>query len=237
MSTQAPPDELEEFALPYFQRIALRLQVLGLTILARTSDLVLLLFRPRLFGPYLALWWAELRHTPYRARRTFEQVRAQQTTGQRFREFIYGETPLLTAIRIFRRAGVGPESSLVDLGAGRGRVLLAARWLGARARGIELLEAHVKWAAPALARAGAVLELGDMLQVELGEATHVFTNWLALSDETKARLVAHLRSCRPGTRIITVTRPIEAGGFRLRSRHFGMFTWGFEQLFIHERVE
>jgi hypothetical protein len=227
-------DELEEFDLPFFERLALQLQVWVFSIVIRLTDVLLLLWRPRLLRPYLGLWWQELVHTPYRARRTFEVVRALKATGQRFRELIYGETPLLTAITVFKRAGVGPGSRLVDLGAGRGRVLLAARWLGAEARGVELLADHVTRVAPRLQAVGLTLTVGDMTREELGDATHVYTNWLALTPETKTRLIERFRTCRPGTRFITVTRPIEAEGFVRLSRHWRLFTWGVEAVWIHE---
>jgi Histone methylation protein DOT1 len=241
MTEPAPPapeakrdDDLEDFDLPFFQRLALRLQVVVLELLTRITDVLLLLWRPRLLWPYLAIWWAEIIHTPYRARRTFEVVRALKATGQRFRELIYGETPLMTALYLFKRAGIGRDSRFVDLGAGRGRVLIAARWLGAEARGIELLADHVARVAPRLQAAGMTLTVGDMTQAELGEATHLFTNWLALTPETKDKLIERFRTCRPGTRILTVTRPIEAEGFVRLSRHWALFTWGVERVWIHE---
>ena len=229
-----PDDELEEFNLPFFENLALQLQVFIFGLVIRFTDVLLLLFRPRLLGPYLGLWWEELWHTPYRARRTFEVTRALKATGQPFRELIYGETPLMTALSVFKRAGVGPGSRLVDLGAGRGRVLIAARWLGAEARGVELIADHVKRMAPRLQAAGITLTLGDMLREELSDATHLFTNWVALGPETKARLIERLRTCPPGTRIITVTRPIEAKGFVPLSFHWRLFTWGLEKVWIQE---
>ncbi|HEX8824182.1 MAG TPA: class I SAM-dependent methyltransferase, partial [Archangium sp.] len=120
------------------------------------------------------------------------------------------------------------------LGAGRGRVLIAARWLGAEARGVELLPTHVALMARRLQPVGITLVEGDATREALGDATHVFTNWLALTPETKARLVERFRECRPGTRFITVTRPIEAEGFTIRSRHRMLFTWGVEFVWIHE---
>ena len=241
MTEPAPPspgtksdDELEEFDLPFFQRLALQLQVLVFGIVIRFTDVLLLLWRPRLLPAYLRIWWAELRHTPYKARRTFEVVRALKATGQRFRELIYGETPLITAVPTFKRAGVGPGSRLVDLGAGRGRTLIAARWLGAEVLGVELLADHVARVEAPLRAVGITLTVGDMTQTELGEATHIFTNWVALSPETKARLIERFRTCKPGTRIITVTRPIEAEGFVPLSRHWRLFTWGVEVVWIQE---
>jgi hypothetical protein len=241
MTEPAPPspgakhdDDLEEFDLPFFQLLGLRLQVLVFSIVTRLTDVLLLLWRPRLLPPYLRIWWAELRHTPYKARRTFEVVRALKATGQRFRELIYGETPLMTAISVFKRAGVSRGSRLVDLGAGRGRTLIAARWLGAEAHGVELLTDHVTRVEAPLRAVGIHLTVGDMTQTELGDATHIFTNWVALSPETKARLIERFRTCKPGTRIITVTRAIEAEGFVRLSRSWRLFTWGAEVVWIQE---
>jgi hypothetical protein len=233
-SRKRDQEDMEEFELPYFQKIAVLLWALLVSILARLTDLVLVLGRPRLLRPYLGIWLAEHLRSPYRARRSFEVVRALQSTGQRFRELIYGETPLATALWVFRRAGMGPGSRLVDLGAGRGRVLIAARWLGAEALGVELIAGHVESVAKRLAPAGIILLQGDAAQADLSGATHVFTNWLALTPETKAKLVERFRTCAPGTRFITVTHPIEAEGFIRRSRHRLLFTWGFEFVWIHE---
>jgi SAM-dependent methyltransferase len=227
-------DELADLELPFFERLVIVLWALVLGFIARLTDVLLLLWRPRLLRPYLGIWLAERLHSPYRARRTFEVVRALKATGQRFRELIYGETPLLTALLAFRRAGVGPGSRVVDLGAGRGRVLIAARWLGAEARGVELMAHHVASVAERLRPAGITLVEGDAARTDLREATHVFTNWLALTPETKARLVERFRECLPGTRFITVTHPIEAEGFLRLSRHWLLFTWGFEPVWLHE---
>ena len=186
-------DDLEDFDLPFFERIALQLQVLVFAIVIRITDLLLLLWQPRLLRPYLGIRWEECRDTRYRARRTFEVVRALKATGQRFRELIYGETPLMTSLYVFKRAGVGRGSRLVDLGAGRGRVLIAARWLGAEARGVELIADHVTRVAPRLQAAGITLTVGDMTREELGDATHLFTNWLALTRRQKAELIERFR--------------------------------------------
>ncbi|QAT82445.1 putative methyltransferase [Corallococcus coralloides] len=242
MTDPAPPpeppprrdDTLGDFDLPFFQRLSLQLQGIVIAFVLRGTDLLLLLFRPRLLKPYMGLWWQRILWTPYRWRRTFEMTRALQTTGQSFRELMYGETPLVTALWFLKRAGVGRSSRVVDLGAGRGRVLLAARWWGARAHGVELIADHVTRVAPWLGPAGVTFTVGDMTREPLGDATHIFCNWVAFSPETKARLVAHLRTCAPGTRIITVTRPIQAEGFSGHVCHWMLFTWGLEKVWLQQ---
>ncbi len=233
-SRRRDQEDLEEFELPLLEKLVVLLWSMLVGLLTRVTDALLLLARPRLLKPYVGLWLAERLRSPYRARRSFEVVRALQTTGQRFRELIYGETPLMTALWMFRAAGLGRGHRLVDLGAGRGRVLIAARWLGAEALGVELLASHVESVRRWLEPAGMTLVQGDAAQADLGGATHVFTNWLALTPQTKAKLVERFRTCPPGTRFITVAYPIEAADFPQLSRHRLLFTWGFEFVWVHE---
>ncbi len=229
-STRGEPSE----PVPFFTLVVVRIYALLLDVLTRLGDLAVLMWKPRLLAPYLGLWLRELLVSPYRLRRSFEVTRLLQSSGQVFNELMYGETPVHTALWLFHKAGLGPGSKLVDLGAGRGRTLIAARWLGAEARGVELLQAHVALAQGPLKRAGAELVNGDATRADLQDATHVFTNWTALTLETRARLVERFRTCRPGTRILTVTRPVEAEGFVVLSRHRLLFTWGLERVWVHE---
>src|SRR5262249_52646911 len=151
-----------------------------------------LLPRPRLLWAYLRLWGAELWKSPYRWPRSFEARRVVAASGQTLRELMYGEVLVSTCVYLLKRAGVGRGSLLMDVGAGRGRALLAARYRGAQALGIELWEPHVQAMAPALQRAGATLECGDAVKADYAQATHVLLNWCAFSDETKSRLTARL---------------------------------------------
>ncbi|RKH66560.1 class I SAM-dependent methyltransferase, partial [Corallococcus aberystwythensis] len=105
---------MDEYELPFFQRLSLQWQGIVIAVVLRATDLLLLLPRPRLLKPYLGLWWQRILWTPYRARRTFEIARALQASGQQFRELMYGETPLVTALWFLRKAGVGRGSRVVD---------------------------------------------------------------------------------------------------------------------------
>lgn len=225
-------DDLE---LGLLQMVAIRAVTLVIEILGRALDVLVLLVRPRLLWAYLRVWGAEIWRSPYKWPRSFEAHRVVKATGQTLRELMYGEVLLGTAVYLMSRAGVGRSSVVVDVGAGRGRALLAARWLGARARGIELWEPHVKAVGPALRAAGAELEAGDAAQADLSEATHVLLNWCAFSAEMQAKLTERFKAtCRPGTRFIAVSRPVEDPAFHPVSRHLTLFSWGFERVVVQE---
>jgi len=234
-AAKAARNALEDLEVSRLQLLAIRAVNLVIELAGRLLDLLVLLPRPPLLWAYLRLWGAELWRSPYRWPRSFEAHRVVQAAGQSVRELMYGEVLVATLLWVLARAGAGRGSTLVDAGAGRGRALLAARLLGAGARGVELWEPHVRAAARALARVGARLEAGDAARANYSDATHVLLNWCAYSEETRRKVTSRLlQTCRPGTRFVAITRPVEGPGVRTLSRHTGLFTWGFERIFVQE---
>lgn len=226
----------EDLRLTVWEAFVLRASGLLFGFVGRLLDLTLLLARPRLLPVYGALWWAELFRSPYHWPRSFEAVRQVKESGQSLRELMYGEAPVFSAVWLMWRAGVRRGARVLDLGAGRGRVLIAARWLGAHARGIELRPEHVRPVQPALARAGATLEVGDAMKAEWGEPTHVFLNWLAFADATRSQLVARLGALPSCPRVIAVGPEVTGGSFTRQSRHWVLMTWGPERATVHRRA-
>jgi hypothetical protein len=232
----SPPPE-DEFRITKWQWLALQVYFFFNNLVCRALDLALLLRHPRLLRAYFGVWTAELVRSPYKWPRSFEAKRQVQATGQTVRELMYGELPIFTGVWLFWRAGLRKDSQLIDLGAGRGRALLAARWLGAKARGIELLPGHVNITAGIIGKTGAELLQGDALDAPLDDATHIFVNWTGLSDATRTRLTERFEKLRPGTRVIVTSRPVEDARFRLVSYHLLLFTWGLATAYVQELSE
>jgi len=216
---------LRESVAWFLQRAWQLILLLLINGLGRVLDVVVLVPRPRLLWAYFRLVAWHIWRSPYR---DFDSDRA---TGM---ELTFGETPVFTGIALFRRAGVGPDSLVVDLGAGRGRALLAGRWLGAGARGIELVAEHVRCAGRALAAAGARLEVGNATSVDLDDATHILLTWTVYEPATRARIAERLACCAPGTRVLAVDAPIEREGFATVATTHGLFTWGRAPVWIQE---
>lgn len=227
-SLEAP----DEFRLTLRDRVRILLTIPLLNFVLRIADVVVLLARPRLLRAYAAVVWAHVRRSPFEWPRGFETVRALKQSGQSVAELVYGETPVVTGVVLFRAAGVEARSHVLDLGAGRGRALIAARWLGARATGVELLRDHVAAVEAPLSRVGVTLLENDAASIPLEGATHVFMNWLGFGSAMRERLLPRLRESAPGTRFITTGQPIETPGIEILRSGWLPFTWGFAQYFV-----
>ena len=123
----------------------------------------------------------------------------------------YVQTPAPVVEAMLALAEVGPDDVVYDLGAGDGRIVIAAaRWRGARGVGIEIDPDLVRQARLAAERAGVAdrvrFETRDLFTADLRAAT-VVTLYLSpdLNARLRPRLLAELR---PGARIVSHQFPM-----------------------------
>lgn len=205
----------------------------SLSTVMRLADVALLLRRPKLLRAYLKTWRTAFVRTPWDDG-SFDKLHDARRRHKSLVELTYGETPVVSAVRALRAAGVTQESAVLDLGCGRGRVLLAARYLGARAVGIELLEAHVDATRPILEAVGADVRLGDAERPPLTDITHVYIAWTCFSAETRARIEQRLLAGSPGLKVIALNHPVTSEGFRDLARLSVLCSWGRVPVTVHE---
>lgn len=206
-----------------------------LSLLLRLLDAFVLLLRPRLLRAYIGLQRAQWRKTPY-ASRSFGDRHDARSHHKSQTEITYGETPIITALYLLWRAGCGQRANLLDLGAGRGRVLVAARYLRASCKGVELLASHVEQVQGILESIQAPLVHGDAAMERLSEATHIFMAWTCFSERTRQQLASNLESVPAGTRIIALNWSIDRPGFRIVTKGRVLCSWGVTPYFILERT-
>ncbi len=139
-------------------------------------------------------------------------------------------TPPEVVARMLQLAGTGPQDTVLDLGSGDGRIVIAAaREHGARGLGIELDPKLVAQARENARRAGvadrARFEEGDALKTDLSQASVVTIYLLPfLLDQLQPRLLAQLR---PGARVVTHAfafkgwKPDRSETVRISARHEG----------------
>ena len=129
---------------------------------------------------------------------------AAQDTGP-VHEAPYVPSPAATVDEMLRLARVGPGDVVYDLGAGDGRVVIAAAAkFGARGVGVERDARLVAQARQHAARAGVAERVRfvqqDLFATDLGEATVIA---LYLSPNLNLKLRPALLALAPGTRIVS----------------------------------
>lgn len=123
----------------------------------------------------------------------------------------YVQTPNRVVHEMLALAAVRADDVVYDLGAGDGRIVIAAaRWRGARGVGIEIDPDLVRQARRDAERAGVAdrvrFEAADLFAAPLGDATVVT---LYLSPELNARLRPRLLAeLPPGARIVSHQFPM-----------------------------
>ena len=117
----------------------------------------------------------------------------------------YVPSPLSTVDEMLRLAEVGPADVVYDLGAGDGRVVIAAAAkFGARGVGVEIDAGLVARARESAARAGVADKVRflrqDLFKTDLREATVIS---LYLSPNFNLKLRPALLALAPGTRVVS----------------------------------
>jgi len=205
-----------------------------LRVVGRALDGLLLLRWPRLWR----LWWRGLTAPPSPWRAGFPAVMTAQKAGVPIDDLVYGEAFVGATRAVLRSVGVGQGSVVVDLGCGRGGVLVAAASLGARAHGVDLFPAHVGAIAAAASAADIVVDVADARAVGealLADADVVWLSWVTWSDVTRARVVTRLRALRPGAVVVGVAWGVDDDGFEVLDRRRLWCTWGRADVVISRR--
>jgi len=125
--------------------------------------------------------------------------------GQAGKDVIWVPTPDEVVDRMLRMAQVTPNDYVVDLGAGDGKIAIAAaKKIGARSLGIEYNPDMAKHAQRNVEKAGvtgrAKIVQGDIFATDFSQAT-VVTMYLLPALNLKLR--PQILSMRPGTRVVS----------------------------------
>ena len=124
--------------------------------------------------------------------------------GQAGKDVIWVPTPDDVVNRMLRMAQVTPNDFVMDLGAGNGKIVIAAAKLGARAVGIEYNPDMAKHAQGNIEKAGvaakAKIVQGDIFATDFSQAT-VITMYLLPALNLKLR--PQILAMRPGTRVVS----------------------------------
>jgi SAM-dependent methyltransferase len=128
--------------------------------------------------------------------------------GQPGKDVVWVPSPHSVVGKMLAMAAVTPQDTVVDLGSGDGRIVIAAARMGARALGIEYNPDLVEYARRAAEREGvagrATFVQADIFQSDFSEATVVT---MFLTSDVILKLQPKLLALRPGTRIVSNSFP------------------------------
>ena len=133
-----------------------------------------------------------------------QQKTYEPQIGQAGKDVIWVPTPDEVVDRMLRMAQVTKDDLVYDLGAGNGKIAIAAAKLGARAIGIEYNPEMAKYAQGNVVAAGvadkARIQQGDIFATDFSQAT-VVTMYLLPGLNMKLRPT--LLAMKPGTRVVS----------------------------------
>ena len=132
----------------------------------------------------------------------------EPVVGQPGKDVVWVPSPHSTVEKMLYLAAVTPRDTVVDLGSGDGRIVIAAAKMGARALGIEYNPDLVEYARGAAEREGvserAIFVQGDIFKTDFSHATVVT---MFLTSDVILKLQPKLLALKPGTRIVSNTFP------------------------------
>jgi len=215
------------------------LAVLGLWNLAYRS--ALFLHEATILGQFA--WWWRLRHSLARHWLNISPQRLVKRegpgSGAQEGDLIYGETPLITCAAILERVGAQSDDRLLDLGCGRGLMVLGAAQIAkSRARGIELLPGYVERAtrvAADLGMQGVEFVHGDARQADLSWPTILFIAATTWSDNTLRAVEERLGDLPPGARVISLSAPLRHPDLSEFHQETLPFSWGLCRVHYQKR--
>jgi SAM-dependent methyltransferase len=157
---------------------------------------------------------------------------------------IYGETFFTTLEKIADAVGLSERDVVYDLGCGRGRGVFWFHALrGCRAIGVDLNQYFIIQARRIQRKAdieGVDFQIANILDIDYADATVVYLYGTAFSDAAIVKLVRRFASLAKGTRVASVSYPLNGYAdtplFELEKTITGRFPWGETEIYIQRRL-
>lgn len=185
-------------------------------------------------------WWNALFTGLYLFRiPTIDIWLASRKTDVEFGELKFGETNLKTVRKILERVPIDSNSTVFDLGCGRGRAVFLFHLLTqAKVIGIDLVGPFIV-TGRRLARWMGCSEhvlfyYENFLQTDLSDADVVYACALCLTGPTRESLAQRIEGCRPGTHLVTVGWDPKRPWLEHLDSFKSQFSWGQATVYIKQ---
>lgn len=151
-------------------------------------------------------------------------------------ELTYGEILLPTLSHIFQKYNLGEEDYFIDLGSGRGKVVLFAAIHNIPALGIEFVPELVEAACYASGQGYKYAQFvqGNFLKEELQQGTVFWLSGTCLKQDTRMQLCRKLQKSSKNAILFSVSVPLP--GLPILEEVSAWTTWGRDRVYV-QRVE
>ncbi|MGH8807417.1 MAG: class I SAM-dependent methyltransferase [Noviherbaspirillum sp.] len=157
---------------------------------------------------------------------------------------IYGETFFTTLEAIANAVGLSDKDVVYDLGCGRGRsVFWFNAMYGCKAIGVDINRYFVIQARGIQRKAGiegVEFILANALDLDYEDATLIYLYGTAFTDAAIAKLVKRFASLKEGTRVVSVSYPLNAYAaeplFELEQTIKAKYLWGTADIYIQRKL-
>ena len=174
-----------------------------------------------------------LKHA-YRFCNPYHVVKSYRKQLHRQHPHSYGETPLTSFHAILSAIGTTAQDRFVDLGSGRGRIVLFVNTVwNLPSHGIEEIPFFIQ---QANSIGLSCFSIQNMLDANLQNATIIYFYALCLEDEILYMMAKKLSALASSTRIITVSFPLQDiyDSFDIqKTLHSIVFPWGKTTVYIN----
>ncbi|HPZ08850.1 MAG TPA: methyltransferase domain-containing protein [Candidatus Eremiobacteraeota bacterium] len=152
----------------------------------------------------------------------------------------YGETPFLSAWKIFALASLDKKDVFYDLGSGTGHIVFFCNILyGIKSVGIDAITGFIDYSnkiKEALSFDNVTFWEGNFLDADFSEGTVFFIVSTVFDPVTRAELAEKFKTSPVGTRIITVTHIMDVPHLKVIGKGRVFFSWGYEDVYLHVRT-
>jgi hypothetical protein len=210
--------------------------------------LVLISFSPMLIKK-LRIWHWKQKHGLIAKQNQFNQIFAntngflisKQARMQKDQiSLCYGEINFLSFIALLSNTSINQSSVFIDLGSGIGKAVVACAlcFKPKKCIGIEILKPLHEAANQVTEELDANIELinDNFHHQNISLATHIYFSSVGFVGNEWSLFENKLLECKPGTEIITLSKPLNSDSYKLLAATDIEMSWGFIKAYIHKKL-
>lgn len=157
-------------------------------------------------------------------------------------EIAYGETPLTTFSQMVQWAGLTQKDTFLELGCGRGKLVFwTASFYGCSCTGVERVTPFFKVAKSLqffFPSSNLHFLCTDLFKIEVRPFSFIYFYGTTFQEKDLTFLFKRLSSCKPGTKIVTVSfaaSHFSPSDFSLEKKRAFSFPWGEAEVFLCQK--